>query len=172
METRGRCPPSDRATAGALQVRAVCPDDERTLEVLFGGLGSPWFHPHDMGVDGARTIANHVGDDVYLVGFLGSTPVAYGMLRGWDEGYRIPALGIAVRDGYRDRGLGRQMMGALHQEVLHRGGHRVRLRVAPGNSRARHLYESMGYRHVGDERGEMVLLLDLDRVEVLAGHRS
>jgi ribosomal protein S18 acetylase RimI-like enzyme len=102
--------------------------------------------------------------DVYLIGFLGSVPVAYGMLRGWDEGFRIPSLGIGIRDGYRDQGLGRQMMQALHDIVRERGGRRVRLRVAPGNTRARHLYDSMGYRQVGVERGELVLLLDLDSV--------
>ena len=55
------------------------------------------------------------------------------------------------------------MMQALHDVVRERGGQRVRLRVAPGNARARHLYDSMGYRQVGIERGELVLLLELDR---------
>src|SRR5689334_9828244 len=82
------------------------------------------------------------------------------MLRGWDEGYETPSLGIAIREGYRDRGLGRQVMSALHDVVRVRGGHRVRLRVAEGNARARHLYASMGYRQVGVERGELVLVLD------------
>jgi release factor glutamine methyltransferase len=147
---------------GQLVIREVRPGDEAVLEVLFEHLDTTWFRPHDLGAEGAREVAHHVGKDVYLIGFLGSVPVAYGMLRGWDEGYRIPALGIAVRDGYGDRGLGRQMMHALHQVVRDHGGHRVRLRVAPDNVRARHLYDSMGYRHVGVERGENVLLLDLD----------
>jgi ribosomal protein S18 acetylase RimI-like enzyme len=144
-----------------LRIRAVRPGDERALEVLFEGLDTTWFRPHALDADGARWVANHVGRDVYLIGFLGSVPVAYGMLRGWDEGYRIPALGIAIRDGYRDRGLGRRMMYALHRVVLARGGSRVRLRVAPANARARHLYDSLGYHQVGIERDELVLLLDL-----------
>lgn len=147
---------------GQLRVRDVGPDDVHALETLFASFDTTWFRPHDLGPDGAREVAHHAGKDVYLIGFLGSVPVAYGMLRGWDEGYRIPALGIAVRDGYGDRGLGRQMMQALHQAVRTRGGHRVRLRVAPENARARHLYASLGYHHVGLERGEIVLLLDLD----------
>ena len=55
-------------------------------------------------------------------------------------------------------GLGRQMMEALHAVVRERGGDRVRLRVAPGNTMARHLYHSMGYRQVGIERGELLLV--------------
>jgi ribosomal protein S18 acetylase RimI-like enzyme len=145
-----------------LRIRPVRPQDVRALEVLFAGLDSSWFRPHDLGPDGAREVATYVGKDVYLIGYLDGVPVAYGMLRGWDEGFRIPALGIAIRDGYRDQGLGRQMMGALHTVVRERGGHRVRLRVAAGNARALHLYRSMGYRQVGVERGELVLLIDLD----------
>lgn len=172
MEARGQRPPVARGIDVGLRVRAVRPDDERLLEVLFAGLDTTWFRPHDLGADGARQIARHVGTDVYLIGFLDDVAVAYGMLRGWDEGYRVPALGVAVRDGYRDRGLGRQMMHALHDVVRERGGRRVRLRVAPGNARARHLYDSMGYRHVGVERGEDVLLLDLDRVGAVAVRRA
>jgi ribosomal protein S18 acetylase RimI-like enzyme len=134
----------------------------RALRALFAGLDSPWFQPHDLGAEGARTVAAYAGRDVYLIGFIGRVPVAYGMLRGWDEGYRIPALGIAIRDGYRDRGLGRLMMHELHRVVRERGGHRVRLRVAPDNDRARHLYATLGYQQVGMERGELVMLLDLE----------
>lgn len=146
-------------------MRPVRAGDERILGALFAGLDTTWFRPHDLGPDGARMVAGHAGRDVYLVGFLGHVPVAYGMLRGWDEGYRVPALGIAVRDGYRDRGIGRRMMRVLHRVVRQRGGDRVRLRVAEGNARARHLYRSMGYRQVGVERGELVMLLDLDDAE-------
>lgn len=156
-----------------LLIRPVRPTDRRALEVLFAGLDTTWFRPHDLGPVGAREVASHMGRDVYLIGFLGSEPVAYGMLRGWDEGYRVPSLGIAIRDGYRDRGLGRQMMHALHGAVRARGGDRVRLRVAPGNARARHLYATLGYRQVGVERGELVLLLDLaGRVSSTTVHRG
>lgn len=160
------------AASRQLRIRPVRPTDVRALEVLFAGLDTTWFRPHDLGPEGARRIASYVGRDVYLIGFLGSAPVAYGMLRGWDEGYEVPSLGIAIRDGYRDRGFGRQMMHALHRVVRERGCDRVRLRVAPANSRARHLYQTLGYRQVGVERGELVLLLDLPsqvRASILHG---
>jgi ribosomal protein S18 acetylase RimI-like enzyme len=148
-------------TALTLRVRAVRPGDARALEVLFAGLDRTWFRPHDLGPSGARAIAGYAGRDVYLIGFVGRVPAAYGMLRGWDEGYEVPSLGIAIRDGYRDQGLGRQMMRALHRVARERGADRVRLRVAPGNRRARHLYATLGYRQVGIERGELLLILEL-----------
>ena len=78
-----------------LSIRQIRPGDEHDLEVLFAGLDTRWFRPHDLGESGAREVASHVGKDAYLIGHIDSVPVAYGMLRGWDEGYRIPALGIA-----------------------------------------------------------------------------
>jgi ribosomal protein S18 acetylase RimI-like enzyme len=152
-----------------VEIRRVRSDDAPVLESLFARLDTTWFRPHDLGPSGARRIAAHEGRDVYLVGFLRELPVAYGMLRGWDEGYLVPSLGVAVRDGYRDGGLGRRMMQALHKVVRERGVDRVRLRVAPDNARARHLYASMGYHEVGVERGELLCMLWLDEADVPLG---
>jgi len=135
---RGRCNSAIRkgstppGAPRALLIRPVRATDRRALEVLFAELDTTWFRPHDLGPAGARQVAGYMGRDVYLIGFLGSVPVAYGMLRGWDEGYRVPSLGIAIRMATGDRGLGRRMMEALHRAVRARGGERVRLRVAPG----------------------------------------
>jgi GNAT superfamily N-acetyltransferase len=144
-----------------LRIGPVRPSDASALGRLFARLDTTWFGPHDLSAEGARAVAHHVGRDVYLVGWLGPEPVAYGMLRGWDEGYAVPSLGVAVRDGYQRRGFGRQMMEALHGMVRDQGGDRVRLRVAPDNTRARRLYDSMGYRQVGVERGELLLVIVL-----------
>ena len=161
VQVQDRPPGRASGTSDVLRIRAVRPRDARALEVLFAGLDTTWFRPHDLGAAGARAVAEYGGRDVYLIGVLGRVPVAYGMLRGWDEGYLVPRLGVAVRDGWRDRGLGRQMMHALHAVVRERSGDRVQLRVAPGNTRARHLYATLGYRQVGIERGELLLQLDL-----------
>lgn len=146
----------------SMDIRPVRSKDARALTVLFDALDKTFFRPHDMGVEGARSVAEHHGQDVYVLGWQGRIPVAYGMLRGWDEGYSVPSLGIAVREGYRNRGLGRIMMTALHDMARASGAHIVRLRVAPGNVGARHLYDTLGYQAVGLERGEVLMFLDLD----------
>ena len=83
------------------------------------------------------------------------------MLRGWDEGYATPSLGIAVRDDCQRQGVGRIMMEHLHRAAVIRGARTVRLRVHPDNIRARRLYESLGYVYGGDDRGELVMSVDL-----------
>jgi len=110
-------------------------------------------------------VATYVGRDVYALLIDEARPVAYGMLRGWDEGYATPSLGIAVRRESQGRGYGRSMMRCLHATARSRGASRVRLRVHPDNGRARRLYESLGYAYDGVDREELVMIRDLDGVD-------
>jgi len=111
--------------------------------------------------DEARRISNLRGRDVYLIGTVGNEAVVYGMLRGWDEGFEVPSLGIGVRRDSEHRGFGRAMMEALHTAARAGGSSCVRLRVSPANVRASKLYRALGYREIGIERGEILMILDL-----------
>jgi len=46
------------------------------------------------------------------------------MLRGWDEGYETPSLGIAVHPDARGLGLARTFMGFLHAAASFQGAAR------------------------------------------------
>ena len=74
------------------------------------------------------------------------------------EGYvdeQTPELAIAVVDGSRGRGIGRQLLVAAHERARHDGISRISLSVDPDNP-ARRLYERVGYEPVGDN-GLMIL---------------
>jgi ribosomal protein S18 acetylase RimI-like enzyme len=71
--------------------------------------------------------------------------VAYGMLRGWSEGYGVPSLGLAVRESQRNRGLGGTMIEVLHAVAKARGAKKIRLTVDASNTPARQLYAAKGY---------------------------
>ena len=120
-----------------------------------------YFRPHAMTADRAARIARLDGLDLYLLGFVAGEAVAYGMLRGWDEGFPVPSLGIGVRTTATRNGYGGAMMLALHDAARQRGSAQVRLRVHADNRPARALYRSLGYRDAGVERGETLMLLDL-----------
>jgi GNAT superfamily N-acetyltransferase len=85
------------------------------------------------------------GQDLYAVMACDDVPIGYGMLRGWDDGYLVPSLGMYILPEYRGRGMSQALMIFLHAAARLRNASRVRLKVYPQNERARRLYESMGY---------------------------
>ncbi len=154
MERTGR-------RSAALEFRVVGPLDVDLLADIFGEIDQAFFRPHPFTPEEARSIAHRDGSDLYALLLDNGRPVAYGMLRGWDEGYATPSLGIAVRTSQQRRGFGRAMMASLHTAALGRGSPGVRLRVHRDNLPARRLYESLGYVYQGEDRGELVMFLDL-----------
>jgi [ribosomal protein S18]-alanine N-acetyltransferase len=146
---------------GPLQTRRVAPPDADDLGQLLRRIDPTYFRPHAMTAEQAALIAHLDGRDLYLLGFAGDEAVAYGMLRGWDEGYEMPSAGIGVRSDVVRMGYGRAMMLALHEAARRRGATRVRLRVSAENVAGQALYRSLGYREAGFERGETLMLFDL-----------
>lgn len=142
-------------------LRLVDTDDAPLLADIFRELDTTFLRPHPFTDEAAAELAAHEGPDVYALLMDDGRPTAYGMLRGWEEGYGIPTLGIGVRTSLHGRGYGRAMMERLHGLARGRGCPVVRLRVHPDNTPAVRLYESMGYVRVGLERGELVMILDL-----------
>jgi [ribosomal protein S18]-alanine N-acetyltransferase len=126
------------------------PDWERPLKRFLEALEAVgeqrFFQPHPFTAEAVARLARHTGKDLYCVMVENDKVLAYGMLRGWDEGYEVPSLGIAVHPEARRRGCGRQMMGWLHDAARKRGASRVRLRVLADNLAAVSLYENLGYR--------------------------
>jgi ribosomal protein S18 acetylase RimI-like enzyme len=104
-----------------------------------------FFHPHPFTPEQAQTIARYAGRDLYLVACDAGKVVAYGLLRGWEEGYEVPSLGIAVHPAERGSGVARAFMSYLHAAARRQGATRVRLKVYPDNAAAKRLYESIGY---------------------------
>ncbi len=156
--TRLRLPSDGR---GGLQTRRVGPPDAEALGQLLPRIDPTYFRPHAMTAEHAALIADLEGKDLYLLGSVGDEAVAYGMLRGWDEGFEVPSLGVGVRRDALRQGYGRAMMLALHEAARRRGATRVRLRVHPENVAARALYGSLGYREAGIERAETLMILEL-----------
>jgi len=119
------------------------------------------FQPHPFTPEYVSTLVRYKGDDLYYLLSESDRILAYGMLRGWDEGYAIPSLGIAVHPQARGSGLGSFMMTFLHTAAKRRNCSSVRLRVAVDNTKAAALYESLGYRFSEARDGYRIGHLDL-----------
>jgi ribosomal protein S18 acetylase RimI-like enzyme len=105
-----------------------------------------FFHPHPMTDDEADRICAHGGRDLYYAACAAGRVLAYGLLRGWDEGYAIPSVGLAIAPEARGRGLARAFMAFLHAAAKQRGATQVRLTVDRDNLRAVELYRRLGYQ--------------------------
>jgi ribosomal protein S18 acetylase RimI-like enzyme len=70
-----------------------------------------------------------------------------------DGHYRAYLYGFRVREAYRSRGIGSMMMKVVESDLRKRGFRSLTLNVAKDNTRARHLYEKMGFRIVAPEPG-------------------
>ena len=64
-----------------------------------------YFHPHPFTSEMAKKIAKYEGDDLYFLQIKDNEITGYAMLRGWDEGFTIPSLGIVIHPDFRNQGL-------------------------------------------------------------------
>lgn len=108
----------------------------------------PTFRPFDFTPEAIRRAVKE-GDEHWVIHSQAGV-YAYGMLRGWAEGYVVPALGIAVDLMYRRKGLASAMIMFLHYRARERGASHVMLHVDEENLGAQSLYRVFGYRPVGD----------------------
>jgi ribosomal protein S18 acetylase RimI-like enzyme len=156
-----------------IEIRAVGSADTgrlaRFFEILAAHNIDRVFRPHPLSAESARERAVYVGRDLYFILLdknedLKDDVLGYGILRGWDEGYEIPSLGIAIRPDAQRQGLARLLMNFLHAAARRRGAKAVRLRVFPSNGAAVSLYRSLGYDLVPEKGGPyLVGLLQLSR---------
>ena len=134
------------------------------LEQLFDQGDKDFFHPHGFDKASAAEVVTESEEsaDEYWVCLIDNEIAAYGMLRGWAEGFDIPSLGIATAPKHRGRGHGKQMMTHLHNIARSRGATKVRLKVDKMNFVAKSLYEKLGYKFEVYSQTEFIGFLQLD----------
>lgn len=137
----------------AVQIRTATPEDLSVLECELP-LATPTRHRECLAQQAEGRIA-------YLVAWQGRAPAGHGLIH-W-PGPRNAAIEehlpgcpeifmLGVREPLRSRGIGRLLVAHLEQLATARGKLRIGLGVARANSRARQLYERLGYGDVGAPR--------------------
>src|SRR6266581_2785328 len=69
----------------------------------------------------------------------------------------VGGIGIAIRDGWREVGLGRILMERILEWMRARGFQKAELAVFGSNGRARRLYESLGFESEGISRRHLLI---------------
>ena len=68
----------------------------------------------------------------------------------------VGVLGIGLRDGYRDVGIGTELMLEAERQARRLGMKILQLEVYSTNSRARHVYQKTGYIEAGTLRNDII----------------
>ena len=142
-------------------------DNELVVEFFdqMGGESRAFFNRGDGNRQNALEFFRKNGEEPGAVRFLSSVTekgkeVMTGYVFAWDTNSMIPTLGIAVREEYKGKGLGRRLIKHLtdHLESIGCGG--VMLTTSVANIRGQSLYTRMGFEHVGTHvSGELLFIL-------------
>lgn len=104
----------------------------------------------------ARGLSSLEGDEVfYLVAEVDGKVVANSEIGRGQGGYdrHVGRMGIAIREGFRDIGIGTQMMRTLIEQARIMGLKVLNLSAFGGNKRAIHVYEKVGFVQTGASSG-------------------
>lgn len=157
--------PENHASSIKMEIRKMGADLIEPLTEFFECLNDHkdnlFFHPHPLTHEEAVKIANYEGDDLYYVLISDKKIMGYAILRGWDEGYEIPSLGIVIHYKFRGRRLGETFMNFLHSAARLKGAAKIRLKVYPDNAVAINLYKNLGYTFQDESDGQLVGILTL-----------
>jgi len=139
----------------------LTPDYLKCLTHFFEEINSPeytnFFSPHPFNGENAGYVCSYQGRDLYYAIFLDKAEIiGYGMLRGWDEGYETPALGLCLLKKYQGIGIGGAFLSFLETAAALNGCRKVMLKVKKTNRIAKTLYESRGYVFQ-DHNGEFMI---------------
>jgi len=129
------------------QLEPLTPDRlEAVLQVERSAYENPWSEANftdslNAGYE-AQMVTAGLAPDVTLLGY-------FVAMKGVDE---VHLLNITVAPAHQRQGWARVLLDALSLWAKGQGAHWLWLEVRVGNTRARRVYESHGFRHVGTRR--------------------
>ena len=142
---------------------------DRELVVEFfdqmGGESRAFFNRGNGNKNYALEFFGKNGDEPNAVRFLssakeGEKEIMTGYVFAWDMNSKLPTLGIAVRDEYKGKGLGKRLIKHLVDYLQKNDYGGVMLTTSFANIRGQSLYTHMGFEHIGTHTsGELLYIL-------------
>ena len=142
-----------------LEIRILKPDMEQALVLFFNDIVKDdyahYYHPYSLTPETAKKLCNLSGKDLHYVLTDNKVILGHGMLRGWDEGYNVPSLGIVIHPDVVKKGLGNMFIRFLHSSAWLKDCSSIRLSVYKENIAALNIYEKLGYVFVQKNKREL-----------------
>ena len=95
------------------------------------------------------SLLTNASKDKFFGIFSGNDIVGFYMLRGFDEGFKVPSYGVIILSEFSKKGLSKLTL--YHSFALCRLNKikKIMLKVRPENTYAKKLYESLGFEKTG-----------------------
>jgi len=153
---------------GKVLMRPLRGEDTDILGEFFVGLSKKteyYFHPHPLDRENAVKTTEKIGngDGAYFIQTVaeGEREKVVGYVWISDKN-DPPEVGICVRDGWQDKGLGTQLMEHIIEAGRRLGKKKLALVVMKDNPRAVHVYEKMGFVIEGERKGYHYMVLEVN----------
>lgn len=154
-------------SAPGIQFEDLTPRHEAGLSELFRALSAngdgQFFYPHPLTPEESHRLCRHKGLDQYFVATFKNQVLGYAMLRGWDEGYAIPSLGLATHPEHRSKGLAEVLVIELIRRARNQEASHLRLTVDATRDRFMNFFRRYGFVFSPLSPGRMLGMLDLPK---------
>ncbi len=137
-----------------LTIHPLLPEDAPRLATMLRAQPpdySRFFYPFSFEESVIASMLSDCEHDVYMGIYHRDELVGLYMLRGWDEGYEVPAFGILIAEKYRGYGLEMMSLEAAKTICKLRGTSRMMLKMHPDNFSSRGVARKIGFRQTGVE---------------------
>ncbi|NDJ76064.1 MAG: GNAT family N-acetyltransferase [Chloroflexi bacterium] len=113
------------------------------------------FQPFPLTEESARFICHEEKKDRYYLAFDGEQLIGLSMLRGWDEGYDIPAYGLIIDYRLHTKGFGTVVVNHAFAEARSLGSPGVRITTHATNDAVNHFCRKHGFEMLSKEPIEL-----------------
>lgn len=150
---------------GSFLVRPLQSEDAPALFLLLRSQTSEYAHFFSPFAFNQKFIAQMLFSrelDVFMGMFWQGELVGFFMLRGWDEGYEVPAYGALIDEGHSGYGLATLSLRMAKAICKLSRSPRIMLKVHQTNTRARRLFERAGFVQTGVDLSGEVFIFHFD----------
>lgn len=149
-----------------LSIRALGAADAPELSAMLRAQRAEYarfFHPFGFDERAVESVLAKSERDVYSAIYLEGQLVVFFMLRGWDDGFDVPAFGVLVDEKHRGSGLEMLSLDVAKTICRLRGARRIMLKMHPENISTKAVARKIGFvftREDGDT-GNLIYHYDL-----------
>jgi RimJ/RimL family protein N-acetyltransferase len=137
-----------------IEIKKINPDFADTLSTLLQSSDkeySKYFIPFPFEKKSIKKILSVSVKNSYFGVFVDNVLVGFYMLRGFDEGYKIPSYGVWISEKFSGLGISKL---TLQHAIAYCKINKIKklmLKVHPENSIAKNIYEHFGFRMEGTD---------------------